>query len=114
MTWDELRPIVLALPGTAEGTSYGTPSFRLGKKFLTRLREDGETLVIPLASIDEREALMESEPDLYFYTDHYRDWPSVLVRLPLAKPEHVAGLLTQAWRRGAGKRLLAAYDAGRG
>lgn len=110
MTWDELRAIVLALPGTTEGTSYGTPAFRVGKTFLTRLREDGETLVVPLASIEEREVLMESAPELYFYTEHYRDWPSVLLRLPLAEPAHVAGLLTQAWRRAAGKRLLAAHD----
>jgi hypothetical protein len=113
VTWDDLRVIVSALPGTAEGTSYGTPSFRVGKAFLTRLREDGETLVVPLAGLDERDALIEGAPEVYFTTDHYRDWPSVLVRLPAAGPEHVAGLLTQAWRRRAGKRTLAAYDAGR-
>lgn len=113
MTWDDVRAIVSTLPGTSEGTSYGTPSFRVGKAFLTRLREDGETLVVPLAALDEREALIEGAPQVYFVTDHYRDWPSVLVRLPSARPEHVAGLLAQAWRRRAGKRLLAAYDAGR-
>ena len=109
-----MRAIVAALPGATEGTSYGTPSFRVGRKFLTRLREDGETLVVPLASLDECDALIEGAPEIYFTADHYRDWPSVLLRLPQAEPEHVAGLLKQAWRRAAGKRLLASYDAREG
>lgn len=111
MTWDDVGTLVLGLPGTVEGTSYGTPSFRVGKKFLTRLREDGETLVVPIGGVDEREALIESAPKVYFLTEHYRDWPTVLVRLPEAGPEHVSGLLLQAWRRLSGKRMLAAYDA---
>lgn len=110
MTFDDVRAIVLALPGTEEGMSYGTPAFRVRKAFLTRLREDGETLVVPVGGVDERAALIEAEPEVYFVTDHYRDYPTVLVRLPAARHEHVAGLLLTAWRARAGKRLLQAYE----
>ena len=111
MTWDEVRAIVLALPGAEDGTSYGTPALKVKGKFLTRLRAEDGSIVVPLASIEEREALLDSAPGVYFFTDHYRDWPTVLARLEPAGPEHVTGLLTQAWLRIAPKRLVKAWDA---
>jgi hypothetical protein len=113
MTWDDVRAIAAGLPGTEEGTSHGTPAFRVRRSFLARLREDGETIVAPVSGPDEREALIEAEPDVYSVTDHYRAYPYVLVSLPTARPEHVAGLLTQAWRTAAPKRVVQAYDAER-
>jgi hypothetical protein len=41
-----VRKIALALPGVEAGTSFGTPAFHVRGKFLARLREDGETLVV--------------------------------------------------------------------
>ena len=59
------------LPGVEESTSYGTPALRVRKKLLARMKEDGETVVIPTGSIDEKEFLIATEPDLYFQTPHY-------------------------------------------
>jgi hypothetical protein len=59
---DKLRDIALALPGVEVGTSYGTPAFRVGKKFLARLWEDGEVLVLRVGVL-ERDALISTEPD---------------------------------------------------
>ena len=95
----------LALPGVEEGLSYGTPALRVGKKLLARLKEDGETLVLKIG-FDEREMLMEAEPASFFITDHYRGYPSVLVRLANVHPATLARLLEQAWREAAPKRLL--------
>ena len=111
MTWDEVRAIVLALPGTEDGASYGTPALKVKGRFLTRLRTEDGSIVVPLGGIKEREALIESAPEVFFLTDHYRDWPTVLGRLEPARAEHVGGLLTLAWRRAAPKRLLRAWDA---
>lgn len=46
MTFDDVRRLALALPRVVEGTSYGTAAFRVGKKFLLRLKEDGVTIAI--------------------------------------------------------------------
>ena len=35
MTADEMKAIVLAFPGAEEGTSYGSPSFKVNGKFFT-------------------------------------------------------------------------------
>jgi hypothetical protein len=95
------------LPGVEEGTSYGTRALRVKKKFLARLREDDESLVIKVEMI-ERDYLMRSDPSTFFITDHYRDYPSVLIHLSKVKPAQLRELIEQCWRRAAPKRLVAA------
>lgn len=105
-----VRRLALALPGVEEGTSYGTPAFRVRKKLFARLWEDGETLVLK-TDFDERAVLLETDPDTFFLTDHYEDYPWVLVRLPAVDRAELAELLEDAWRRLASKRQIAECDA---
>jgi hypothetical protein len=112
VTWATVRRLALALPGMEEGLCYGTPGLRVRGKFLERLKEDGETLVVKIGFL-ERNALMELEPKTFFTTDHYRGYPTVLVRLSSVGRERLRDILEQAWRRIAPKRLVAAYDAER-
>ncbi len=106
---EAVRELALALPGVEEGTSYGTPAFRVASKLLARLREDGETLVLK-TDFDARETLMGADPQTFFLTDHYRNYPMVLVRLAAIGREDLGGLLEEAWRQSASKRLLAGFD----
>jgi hypothetical protein len=108
MTWDDVRALALALPGVEEGTSYGTPALKARGKLLCRLKEDGETLVLLGVEFDERDMLMESQPQVFFITNHYRGWPSVLARLPKARKELIAPLIERRWRAVAPKKLLGA------
>ena len=101
------------LPGIEVSTSYGTPALKLKKKLLARMWEDGETVVIPTESVDEKEFLIATEPDVYFQTPHYFAYPYVLVRLPVVTDERLREMLEAAWRRAAPKKLLAEYE-GRG
>lgn len=107
MTFEEVREIALALPSVAEGTSYGTPAFRVRGKFLARLREDGETLVVRIDQ-DERDVLMGADPEVFFTTDHYRGYPSVLVRLPAVTRDVFEEVLEGAWAALAPARLVKA------
>jgi hypothetical protein len=68
-----------ALPGVSESTSYGTPALKIGKKLLCRVK-DADTLVF-MCELEEKSALIEAAPDIYFETDHYTGWPAVLARL---------------------------------
>ncbi|MDQ6434647.1 MmcQ/YjbR family DNA-binding protein [Mesorhizobium sp. LHD-90] len=74
-----LRAAALLLPGVTESTSYGTPSLKLGKKSLCRVK-DAATVVI-MCPLEEKATLMEAAPDIYFETDHYKGWPAILVRI---------------------------------
>jgi hypothetical protein len=100
--------IARTFPGVEEGTSYGTPALRVGKKFLARLREDGETLVVK-CGFDERDLRMQADPGTFFNTDHYRGYPSVLVRLARVSERDLRDVLEVAWRLNAPKRLVAGY-----
>src|ERR1700743_71203 len=81
MTFDDLRKLALAWPEVKDGTSYGTPALKVRKKLLARLKEDGDSLVIPGVPPDEREMLVERDPNVFYFPDHYKDYPIVLARL---------------------------------
>jgi len=110
MTWEEVRALARALPGVEDGTSYRTPALKVRGKLLVRRHQNGENLVLFDVGFDEREALIESRPDVFHFTDHYRDWPIVLARLQAAGPDDVRGLIERSWRLRAPKRAIAAWQ----
>jgi hypothetical protein len=107
LTYDAALRIALALPGSEEGTSYGTPAVRVGGKFLFRLREDGDTLALRIG-FAERDMLIENDPHAFYLTDHYRDYPAVLVRLSAVRLDVLRAVIEQAWGQVAPRRLGAA------
>lgn len=111
MTYDEVRAFALTLPGVEDGTAYGRPCLKAHGKFLTRLFEDGISLVCPAVPFDEREMLIEAEPETFHVTDHFKNYAYVLVRLSRADPTVVCGLIARQWRATAPKRVLKAWDA---
>ena len=111
MTFDDVRKIVLTWPEVEDGTSYGTPALKIRKKLLARLREDGDSLMMPGVPHDERDLLVESQPKLFYFTDHYRDYPTVLIRLSKAKPAIVEPLLRRRWLTLASKAAVKAFEA---
>jgi hypothetical protein len=110
MTFDEVRAIAFSLPGVEEAPCYGTPGLRNRGKILARLWPDGEVLVLARIGLDEREFLMQADPETFFITDHYANYPSVLARLARLDSPTLARLLTQAWRETASKAQLRAHD----
>jgi hypothetical protein len=106
LSWTELCEAAAQLPGVEEGTSYGTPSLRVRKKLLARLREGGEDIVLPVDLLD-RDALLQSDPDVFHVTDHYRAYPLVLLRISKGSIAAAMELIEDAWQRAAPRRLQA-------
>jgi hypothetical protein len=111
MTFDDIRNITLPWPEVEDGTSYGTPALKVRKKMLVRLKEDGDSLVMPGVPPDERDMLVESQPKVFYFTDHYRDYPMVLIRLSKAKRATVEPLLRRQWQALASKTARMAFEA---
>ena len=109
-TFDTVRELARALPGIEEGGSARTPALKVKGKLVAWLREDPEVLAVKISPIN-REFLLQTEPAVFFLTDHYRDYPIVLVRLPRIGRRRLAEVLEEAWRQTAPKRMRAAYDA---
>jgi hypothetical protein len=110
MTFDDVRKLALAWPEVEDSTSYGTPALKVRKRLLARLREDGDSLVMLGVPQDERDMLVESQPKVFYFTDHYRDYPTVLIRLSKAKPAAVEPLLRRRWRALASKKAVSAFE----
>jgi hypothetical protein len=113
MTREEMTAIVMAFPGAAEGTSFGSPAFKVNGKFFTRLRGSDESLVIMEVSFDEREMLMEAEPETFHFTAHYKDYPCVLARMASLHPGSFRNFLERRWRRIAPRKLVKDWEAAR-
>ena len=107
LTAADVRDIALALPGVEEGVAYGTPAFRVRKRFLARL--DGDALVLKVDP-GRRDALVDADPVTFVVTDHLRAHPYVRIRLETAGRAEVAALVAEAWRRGAPAHLVRFHD----
>ena len=105
-----LRKIALAFPGVEEGQSFGTPAFRVRKKLMARVREDDVNLVVK-SDWEERENLIEADPEVFHITEHYANYEYVLVRLPIMQSDTLESVLKGAWRRQASKKMIAEYYA---
>ena len=90
-----IRKVALSFPGVEEGTSYGTPAFRLKKRLLARLHQDGQSIMLKIG-FEAREHLMRADPETFFITDHYRNYPSVLARLDCLSAADLRKLLAKA------------------
>lgn len=97
------------LPGVEEGLSYGQPSLKVVGKFLARVREPD--ILVLMCALEEKDFLMQMNPDVYFETDHYKGWPAILVRLSKIDDNDLTYRLQAAWRMQAPKKAIAALDA---
>ena len=126
-TWDDVRRIALALPDTAEGTSYDNTAWRvrtktfcwerpLGRSDLGALggaAPAGPILAAQVADLGVKDALLADDPEVYFTTPHFNGYKAILVRLDRITADDLKELLVEAWLARAPKRLAAAYLAAR-
>ena len=100
----------LHLPGVEETISYGQPTLKAHGKLWVwwSPHEDAPVFKVP---IEEREVLVAAEPETFFFTPHYRDYPLVLVRPEKLDLDWAKANLIKVWRAQAPKRLLKAQDA---
>jgi hypothetical protein len=110
-SWDDVVAIGTSFPGVEVTTSYGTPSLKVRKKFMCRMRTDPDALVLRVVHLGEKEALLQGQPEAFFTTPHYEGYPAVLVRLEAVDPTELAELIEEAWRTQAPKRLVAEWEA---
>ena len=113
VTFEHVRLAAQAFPGVEDSTSYGTPALKVRGKLLARLHQSGECLVLRVDLLD-REILLQSDSQVFYITDHYQDYPWVLVRFSAVDTSALPDLIERAWRLVAPKSLVAKYDAGRG
>lgn len=84
------------LSGVELSTTWGQPSLKVRGKMFACLAShssaEPDTLVV-MTDFAQRDALLEEEPERYYITKHYVDYPCVLVRLARVDREMLQDLL---------------------
>lgn len=124
-TFTAVRDRVLAWPETTCTPSYGGfPALRVNGTLLGRLlgeiaddldlstrRPFGEVLMIVVADLGEKDALLADDPASFFTTGHYDGHASILVRLDQVPRDVLDELLDAAWWSRAPVRARKARSA---
>lgn len=119
-SWDDVRRIAETLPDVDE---VGTHQWKVKNKLIAWERPlrkaDFEALgeaappdpILGIRVPDEfaKEALITSDPDVYFTTPHFDGYPVVLVQLENIEVGELGELMVEAWLLRAPKRLARAF-----
>lgn len=99
--FDTVRSIGRSLPDVEEGTTYRSPALKVRGKLLTCIpihrSVEPDSLAVCL-DFEKRSVLLSAVPDTYYLTDHYRNYPIVLVRLTRIGLDELRNLLGMAWQ----------------
>ncbi len=113
VTYETLKELALslALPGVTEAVSWGQPCLKAHGKLWVfwSPSEDAPVFKVPF---EERDMLVEAAPEIFFYTDHYKNHKLVLARPDRLNMGWARANLLRVWREMAPKRLLNSYDSG--
>jgi len=85
--------IALAIPGSKEVLWFRKPAVFLHDQFLTKVHDKEEAMTLRVSSIEMRDMMLEAEPELFYITDHYRNFPFVLARLSALTPKTLKEIL---------------------
>ncbi len=110
--WDVIKALALGLdlPGVEVTTTWGQPALKAHGKLWVwwSPSEDAPVFKVP---VEERDFLVEADPETFFVTPHYKGHPLILVRPEKLDFEWAKANLVRVWRAQAPKRVLKAYDA---
>jgi hypothetical protein len=99
--FDVVLEAARALPEVEQSTAWGAASLKAGGKLLAcqaiHKSAEPDSIVVKIP-MDQRDELIAAEPDVYYITDHYVNYPSVLVRLPRIGQDALRDLLGMAWQ----------------
>lgn len=101
INFETVRKIGLALPGVEDGTAYGKLALKANGKLLAcepthRSAEPGSLVV--KVDLSDRAQLLAEAPDVYYVTEHYVGYPTVLVRLSRVNADVLRDLLGMAYK----------------
>lgn len=123
-TFDDVAAIATELPGVTVGERYGRRTWFVGKKGfvwerpltkadLKRLGDepppDGPILAVATEDLAEKEAILESDPEVFFTISHFDGYPAVLLLLKKVKKRALRAAIVDAWLACAPKKLADEY-----
>jgi hypothetical protein len=100
-SFDAVRKIGSELPHVTEATAYGKPALKVrGQIFVcisSHKSAEPDSLVVRV-DLEQRAELLATDSEVYYITDHYQDYPAVLVRLKRVRPDVLRDIVGMAYR----------------
>jgi hypothetical protein len=112
VSFEDLRDMVLALPDTVETTSWDARFFKVNGKVILYWNASHDCPVFKVP-VEERDFLIEADPEIFFTTDHHRPYAMILARPDRLDPGWARANIERVWRAQVRKATLKAWDAGR-
>ena len=109
--WQKAVQLAQMLPEVVEDRSYGTPALKVKGKLIARLRSEAEGGLAIRCDFVDRNMLVQADPETFYVTPHYENYPMVLVNLGNVRWDAMPALLEAAWRKVAPKKLISTFDA---
>lgn len=98
------------LPEVEMALWYGKPALKVaGKGFVAGGRVKGAIAI--LCPLETKAHLIETQPGIFFETDHYKGWPWMLVRLVAIDDETLRHRIEAAWLLKAPRKLVRQFEA---
>jgi hypothetical protein len=127
-TWNDVRRIANSLPEVTEGEHWGSTAWRVRDKSfawerplrssdLEELGEDapqGPIVAVRVPEVGMKEALIASDPQVYFTIPHFDGYPAILVLLDKIDRAELEELIIEAWLSRAPKRLVKQWEEANG
>ncbi len=112
-SWEDLRTLALSLdlPQVEDAVSWGNPNLKAHGKMWCWWSPYIDAAVFK-GTIEEREMLMDADPDTFVLHPHYAKHNLLLVAAGRIDPDWARARLTQSWRDMAPKRFLKEWDTG--
>ncbi|MBV9774229.1 MAG: MmcQ/YjbR family DNA-binding protein [Gemmatimonadetes bacterium] len=110
ITAEEVRKLALSLPGAEERETWGEATFRVKDKIFVTVGPEGKAAGVK-ASKEDQALLISSDPDTFSMSEYVGRFGWVTVQLASVEAEVMRGLVVDAWRRTAPKKLVKEYDA---
>ena len=100
-TFDSVRKVLSSLGGVEEKTIHGSPALYVRGKLLVcpaiHKSAQPNSIVVSLPT-EKRSSLLNSDPRVYYITEHYAKYPKILVRLDRINDEALRELLNISWQ----------------
>lgn len=111
LTYESLRAFALSLglPNVEDAVSWGQPNLKAHGKMWVWWSPQEDAPVFK-TTFEEREFLIEVDPETFFFTNHYKSWPLILARPDKVDMEWVRANLIRTWRGQAKKTFLKKWD----
>jgi hypothetical protein len=100
VSFENVRQFGRQLAHVEDSTMFGKPALKVkGKMFVcmaSHSSAEPDSLVARV-SFEQRAELLDADPQVYYLTDHYKDYTGVLIRLARVREDVLQGLVSMAY-----------------